>query len=255
MKIPKKLHYVWLGEGEKPKIFYKCLESWKKYCPNYEIVEINESNFDLNYHLNKNKFFRECYERKLWAYVSDYARINFLYENGGIYLDTDMEIVKGLDTLLNKENIDFLSSFETKSLVGMSLFIAKPKSKVLEEVLKVYEKDIWEHEIFTMPSIINYVLKNKFNFSLLEKEEIKDDIYIYDTSYFYPIPFIKEKDREYPILETTYGIHWWNHSWKGEKSFIFLATKHLKGFKKYRELVRRYKKWIINDIILKKGKK
>ena len=228
MGIPKKLYYVWLGENEKPQIFYKCLKSWKEKMSDYEIIEINVGNFDLEYHLEKNKFFRECYKRKLWAYASDYIRINHLYKNGGIYVDTDMEIIKNLNPILESQEIDFLSCFETSGSVGMGLFAVKPESEVLSKILEVYEKDIWDVEIFTMPAIVNYVLKNKFDFKFTEKFEIDKNkgIYIYDTSYFYPIPFAKEEGKEYQLQETTYGIHWWNHSWKGEKPFIFLATKH-----------------------------
>ena len=68
--IEKKIYYVWIGNAKKPDIFYKCLESWKKNLPDFEIIEINEKNFDMEKHLAKNKFFRECYERRLWAYVS-----------------------------------------------------------------------------------------------------------------------------------------------------------------------------------------
>ena len=92
--IEKKIYYVWIGNAKKPDIFYKCLESWKKNLPDFEIIEINEKNFNMETHLAKNKFFRECYERKLWAYVSDYMRVHFMYENSGIYVDTDMEIIK-----------------------------------------------------------------------------------------------------------------------------------------------------------------
>ena len=79
--IEKKIYYVWVGNAKKPDIFYKCLESWKKNLPDFEIIEINEKNFDMKKHLAKNRFFRECYERRLWAYVSDYMRVHFMYEN------------------------------------------------------------------------------------------------------------------------------------------------------------------------------
>ena len=104
--IEKKIYYVWIGNAKKPDIFYKCLESWKKNLPDFEIVEINEKNFDVKGHLEKNRFFKECFERKLWAYMSDYIRVHFMYENSGIYVDTDMEIIKDLTPLL-EENISF----------------------------------------------------------------------------------------------------------------------------------------------------
>jgi len=105
-QIPKRLHYVWIGNDEKPEIFHKCLKSWQEKMPDYEIVEINEKNFDLEKHIEKNSFLRECYKRNLWAYIADYVRIHYLYEHGGIYLDTDMEIVKDFSPLFESENIE-----------------------------------------------------------------------------------------------------------------------------------------------------
>ena len=90
--IPKKAYYIWVGDKEKPDIFFKCYNSWKKYLKDYEIIEINEKNFDMDYYIKNNKFFRECYNKKMWAYCSDFIRTKILYDNGGIYLDIDMEL-------------------------------------------------------------------------------------------------------------------------------------------------------------------
>lgn len=80
--IPRVIHYCWFGGNELPESAVKCIESWKKYCPDYEIKEWNESNFDIN----ECDYVREAYEAKRWAFVSDYARFKILYENGGVYL-------------------------------------------------------------------------------------------------------------------------------------------------------------------------
>lgn len=93
--IPKIIHYCWFGYGEKPEIFTHCLESWKKYCPGYEIIEWNESNYDVT----QNLYPRLAYEKKRWAFVSDYVRMEVLHRYGGIYLDTDVELLKNLDPL------------------------------------------------------------------------------------------------------------------------------------------------------------
>lgn len=97
--IPKKIHYCWFGRGDKPKLAQKCIRSWKKFCPDYEIVEWNEDNFDVNY----NAYTRYCYDNKKWAFLSDYARLIVVAEHGGIYFDTDVELVKSPDELLNYE--------------------------------------------------------------------------------------------------------------------------------------------------------
>ena len=97
--IPKKIHYVWFGRGEKSDKIKHCIESWKKYLPDYEIKEWNEDNFDYNY----NDFTRKAYKEKKWAYVSDVARLYALYHEGGIYMDTDVEVYQSLDPFLSDE--------------------------------------------------------------------------------------------------------------------------------------------------------
>lgn len=97
--IPKKIHYVWLGKGEKNDRIKHCIESWHKYLPDYEIKEWNEDNFDINY----NDFTKHSYELKKYAFTSDVIRLYALYNEGGIYLDTDVEVYKSLDPFLNEE--------------------------------------------------------------------------------------------------------------------------------------------------------
>lgn len=97
--IPKKIHYIWFGKGEKNERVKTCIESWKKYMPDYEIIEWNEDNFDINY----NDFTKNAYANKKWAFVSDVARLWVLYNEGGIYMDTDVEVYKPLDQFLNEE--------------------------------------------------------------------------------------------------------------------------------------------------------
>lgn len=94
--IPKKIHYCWFGRGEKSKLAQKCIVSWKKYCPDYEIIEWNEDTFDLDY----NGYTRYCYDNKKWAFLSDFARLVVVAEHGGIYFDTDVELMKSPDELL-----------------------------------------------------------------------------------------------------------------------------------------------------------
>lgn len=95
--IPKKIHYCWFGRGEKPKLAKKCIASWKKFCPDYEIIEWNEDNFDMN----ENAYVRYCYENKKWSFLSDYVRLAVVCREGGVYFDTDVEVVKSFDDLLD----------------------------------------------------------------------------------------------------------------------------------------------------------
>ncbi len=97
--IEKKIHYCWFGKSELPKFLNECIETWKKYCPDYEIIEWNEENYNVNRHI----YTKEAYENKKFGFVSDFARLDILYENGGIYLDTDVSLEKNLDELLYQE--------------------------------------------------------------------------------------------------------------------------------------------------------
>ena len=154
--IEKKIYYVWIGNAKKPEIFYKCLESWKKNLPDFEIIEINEKNFDMEKHLKKNRFFRECYEKKLWAYVSDYMRVHFMYENSGIYVDTDMEIIKDLTPIL-EEKISFFQNQKLRKLNNSSFSNLKSSSSSKP-------KNLLKHLFFIAQSMEKLNFWNKLYF-------------------------------------------------------------------------------------------
>ena len=97
--IPKVIHYCWFGGNPKPEIIEKCMASWKEYCPDWEILEWNESNYDVNAH----PYTKEAYEAKKWAFVSDLARLEIVSRNGGVYMDTDVELCGALDHLLEND--------------------------------------------------------------------------------------------------------------------------------------------------------
>ena len=103
--IPKIIHYCWFGNGEKGDLFEKCLESWKKFAPDFEIIEWNETNCDIN----ECKYVKEAYENKKWAFLSDYARLVIIEKCGGFYFDTDVEVIRHFDDLLQN---DAVSGFE-----------------------------------------------------------------------------------------------------------------------------------------------
>ena len=100
--IPKIIHYCWVGRSPKPESVLYCIESWRKYCPDYTIIEWNEDNYDFT----KNKYMKQAYEKRKWGFVPDYARLDIVYNYGGIYLDTDVEIISNIDHLL--DNVAFM---------------------------------------------------------------------------------------------------------------------------------------------------
>ena len=131
--IPRKIHYCWFGRGEKPRLAQKCIASWKKYCPDYKIIEWNEQNFDIS----KNRYVQQAYEAKKYAFVSDYARLAVVYEYGGIYLDTDVELVRPLDELLE---LPGFMGFQTNNEVATGLgFGARKGNPVVQALLRDYD--------------------------------------------------------------------------------------------------------------------
>lgn len=130
--IPKKIHYCWFGDNPLPPLAVKCIESWKKYLPDYEIKEWNESNFDLNY----NDYVREAFEAKKWAFITDVVRLYALVNEGGIYMDTDVEVLKPLDDLLVYEAV---SGFETKTRIPTGLMACQEQQPLFKELLHEYD--------------------------------------------------------------------------------------------------------------------
>ena len=197
--ISKKIHYIWLG-GEKPEKVKKCIESWYKHLFDYEIIEWNEMNINIEEEKKKNKFFKLCYEKKLWGFATDYLRTKILYENGGIYLDTDIEIIKSFDSLL--EN-DFFLGRETETDICYAVIGSVPRHNFLEKMKKIYDEDIWEINKFISTDIIEFVMKKYYRSRRSLKSE---NIKIYPVEYFYPYYWI-DKYTEDCIEKNTYAIH------------------------------------------------
>lgn len=210
--IPKKIHWCWFGRGEKPPIVQKCVESWRKYCPDYEIIEWNEDNFDITC----NEFVKGAYEQKKYAFVADYVRLAVLYRYGGIYLDSDVEIVQPLDDdFLNHKGF---SGFES-ILSAVTGIMGSEKGFTLFEELLTHYKDL----LFTLPDgslnmttnteiITNELLKK--GLVLNNNFQIVNGLALYPSEYFCPL------DNSTGILHKTsktYAIHWFSGSWIDER--------------------------------------
>lgn len=176
--IPKIIHYCWFGGKEKPSSFDYCLATWKMYLPDYEIKEWNESNFIISESV---EFVKEAYSQKKWAFVSDYVRVYALLLEGGIYMDTDVEIKNNLDEFLVN---DFFIGLEKKGYVSTALIGSTKKHPLLLEIINYYNKH--KFEIKTNNSIISSILEKSFGFNKnIEKKQIVDhNINIYPYSYF-----------------------------------------------------------------------
>lgn len=210
--IPKVIHYCWFGNNPLPDEAKKCIESWKKYCKDYKIVEWNETNYDIN----KCEFIKKAYENKKWAFVSDYARLDIIYENGGIYLDTDVEILRPIDDLL--ENEAFMG-FERKDLVNTGLgFGAVAKNKFIKENLEAYNKLEYPEEnieVFACTKITTSILK-KHGININNTYQKNDElgITLYPTEYFCPMNYFTGKIN---ITDKTYSIHRYDMTWFSEE--------------------------------------
>ena len=217
--IEKKIHYIWFGNEKNQKV-KSCIESWKKYLPEYQIIEWSERNIDIDSLKKENKFFKECYDRKLWAYVADYLRVKILYEEGGIYLDTDIEIIKDISPLL--EN-DLFLGFENKNEINMAIVGTVVNHKIFKRMLEFYSNEIWKSELYVITNILTKILKEEYGENLdLKKEKIA----VYPREYFYPYG-PNEEFKEECITSNTYTIHWWGKSWIENPERYFLKYKHL----------------------------
>lgn len=221
--MSKYIHYCWFGGKPLPKLAKKCIKSWKKYLPDYEIIEWNENNVDLE----ECPFIKEAYENKKWAFVADYARTKAIYEMGGIYFDTDMIITKDISFLLDKGT--FLG-VEDSMMVNAAVWGAnKPKSSFAKRMLDFYKSqehfDINNIYKMSIPRIITKIL-DEFGFdpSINEVQVFNKDIYVYPRSYFYPLSF-DFKDNKFD--ENTCMIHYFDATWipKNEQIEMKLIRK------------------------------
>lgn len=205
--IPKKIHYCWFGKGEKPASFYVFLESWKEKLPDYEIKEWNESNFDVT----TCKYVEDAYNKKKYAFVADYARIYALYKEGGIYFDTDVEVIKSFDDLL--EN-DFFMGYESAELLGTSVIGSVQNFWLLDRIIQYYNKATFKVDsngkgYIPNTVIISNIIKN-MGIILDGKNKKEKGIALYEYVYFSPFNSLTSK---FVKSDQTVSIHRFTNSW------------------------------------------
>ncbi|MHB8206511.1 glycosyltransferase family 32 protein [Mucilaginibacter sp.] len=221
--IPKKIHYCWFGNNPKNETILNCIESWKKILPEYQIIEWNESNSEL-----ANDFSKQAFKAKKWAFLSDYVRIKALYQHGGIYLDTDMLMVKSLDDLLDQEC--FLG-YQNDGQVSGGIISSVKGNAYIKSCLDAYE-NMQFNESRLMSMAIPLILTDAY-----DRFSQKQSVSIYPYNYFYPYSFedsLQGKNYINSIKPETYAIHLWNASWFTEKELAGFAFEHgnyLKGIK------------------------
>lgn len=209
--IPKIIHYCWFGGGEKDELTKKCIESWKRFCPDYTIKEWNESNYDIT----KNQYMNEAYQKKRWGFVSDYARLDIINENGGIYLDTDVEMIKSFDDLLSFNSFFGFEKTQNGFMVNTgSGFGAVKGNEIVMQMKKYYDNKSFINEdgslnLLTCPHANSKVLvQNGFEMNN-QSQNIEENI-LFPYDYFSPFYWAKKKGK---ITSNTYSIHYYNASW------------------------------------------
>ena len=223
--IPKIIHYCWYGRGEKSAAIQMCIESWRKYCPDYEIKEWNEDNSPMHI-----KWMHEAYKHQKYAFVADYARFYALYHEGGIYMDTDMLLVKPIDKFLKD---DMFIGREDEYNANMAIMGMRKGNEYCRTIMGYYDQ--MKFEVVTPPIITRFLSPKLAEFGLKEEnitQQLTNGLMVYNSEYFYPIHYTQEFELSnvYSYQKpNTYAIHLWNKSWTDE--FKLLASGEYKlGF-------------------------
>lgn len=228
--IPKVIHYCWFSGKEMPDTFKKCIASWEKYCPDYEIKRWDESNYDIN----KNLYMKQAYENKKWGFVPDYARLDILYHHGGIYLDTDVELVRNLDILRYQRAFCGVEKWGNINLGGCSGAVRHHPmiKKLLEErsnirfvkadgTLNLETCGVYETRPFIREGM-------KVNNSI---QQISD-VTIYSSDYFHPYDYMSG---QISMTENTFSIHHFNGGWLDDTE----KEQRQKTLEQYRQILER----------------
>lgn len=248
-KIPKVIHYCWFGGNPLPESALKCINSWKKFLPDYEIKEWNESNFDVN----SIPYTRDAYKAKKYAFVSDYARFWIMYHHGGIYFDTDVEVLKPMDDIIAKGN--FMGREIGAYMRNMGLgdgdgyavnpglgFGMEQSSPLLKEILDNYNEFsfIKPDGTLNLKTIVNYTTETLYKYGLTHQNDMPvlvEDIWIYPTDVFCPMDHTK--GNYVKTTERTRTIHLYDATWRDHSTLRYKLA--------------RVKKWMVRTYMKFKG--
>ncbi len=231
MRIPKVIYYCWFGKGKMPALAEKCIASWKKYCPDYEIVCINEENFDIN----QNRYAKEAYEAGKWAFVSDFARLKVLYESGGVYMDTDVELLKPIDKLLEESGY---MGFDDNGVISTGLgFACEQGNALIGALLADYDNISFllpdgTYDLLPCPDR-NTKTMQALGMDISKQDQIFMDIRVLPEEYLCPMKYYTGKKK---ITKNTYSIHHFCASWISPAAKRTLFMKRLIGVKLYDKL-------------------
>ena len=209
--IPRIIHYCWFGRNPLPELAMRCIETWKKKCPDYKVIEWNEDNFDIE---SAPTYVKQAYEAKKYAFVSDYVRLWALVNDGGIYMDTDVELLKPIDYFLDKKAF---IGFETRSRIQTCLMASVEKFTFFEELLHEYDdiEFVRPDGSYDFTTNVSRITKKceQYGFVMNNEYQTIDGFDVYPQEYFCP------KDYETKNLKLTNNsvcVHHFDGSWKSE---------------------------------------
>ena len=210
--IPKKIHYCWFGRNPKPKLTEKCIKSWQKYCPDYEIIEWYDDNFDV---ASAPEYVRQAYEAKKWAFVSDYVRLRAMVEQGGVYMDTDVELVKPLAPYLKHQAF---GGFESRESVCTAVMACEQGFPLFREFLSHYDGISFLNadgslNVTTNVATVTGIL---LEHGLVQNGEFQTvaGLTLYPSQVFSPVNF---ESAQLQRTRKTVAIHWFSGSWFTEE--------------------------------------
>lgn len=229
MSIPKIIHYCWFGRGSKPELALKCIDSWKRHCPDYEIIEWNEDNYDISL---APLYVRQAYASQKWAFATDYIRLDVVHKHGGIYLDTDVELLSSLDKFLIHNSF---FAFEDEQLISTGLGFGSQKGEpILEEIASDYSRIpfiLSDGSLDTLPCterntkvFLNHGLKLTG-----EYQNLNGGIAVYPPDFFNPKSYQTGK---ITITDKTVSVHHFDASWK--------SPEQKKAMEAYRKITKKY---------------
>lgn len=210
-QIPKVIHSFWFSGDKKPEAYQKCIDSWERICPDYEIHEWNMNNYDYT----KHPFMEKAIQERKWAFASDYARLDVVYHQGGIYMDMDVELLHSLDSLLGCEAF---FTFDTQNDIDLGTFAAKKNNPLIRELLKLYDNAAFSSEM----KIMNKLCQPRYIRPVLRKAGLvlNGDMQLIDGMIFLPRTYLVPQDSVVYELtamsEETLAVHRYNAGWKND---------------------------------------
>lgn len=220
--IPKIIHYCWFGKNPKPALAEKCIKSWKRYCSDYKLIEWNEDNFNIS---SAPLYVRQAYESKKWAFVTDYVRLKVVYDHGGIYMDTDVEVKKSLDSLLyHSAYFGFEDGIHIATGLGFGAIKGHP---ILQELMNDYDQipfllDNGNFDNEPCPSRNTKIFLQHGLQQNDSKQILYNDILILPSIYLCPLSYQTGTRR---FSYKTFSIHWFDASWICEEDKAYMKAK------------------------------